>query len=366
MRRIISLFGFLLLALILSISPGIADERLKIGVSVPLSGTAVAYGVDIKNALLFANRRLANNSYDLIIEDDRCSDRDAVQIAHKLVEVDKVNYVLGFGCSGTVLASAPVYERAKAVVIASGTGAPLITFAGDYIFRTKPSLTLAADLLAKDMASKFKKVGIISEETAYCKGLAEAVTKKATSLKVEVLNENFLSETEDFRTLLLKLRSRGVEAVFLNPQGESGMITLFKQFLALSWKIQIYGTFTPGSPVFLDAMKNSANGIIYADLAFNEDMLNTEGLALWRDFVKEFGKVNSADHYAALSMAAFSALHEALQSGKNVDVKNYLYSHTFNQTVDGFSFDENGDVVSNKLSYVLKVIKEGGPARYLN
>lgn len=336
-----------------------AQEKIKIGVSVPLSGAAAAYGTDIKNALSFANSKLHNSRYELVIEDDQCSDKEAVAVAHKLVTIDKVRYALGFGCSGTVLASAPVYDKAKVVVIASGTGAPSITFAGDYIFRTKPSLNIAADLLARDMARKFKRVGVVTEETAYCQGLTEAVIKTAASLQVEIINENFLSAESDFRTILLKLKSKGVEAVFLNPQGEPGFVNLFKQFSALNWKVPVYGTFMPGSPAFLSAAGPAADGILYADLAFNEDMLNERGLQVFSAFEREYGKVKSADHYAALSFVSFATLDEAIQSG--TDVKEYLYAHTFRNVADGYSFDKNGDVVSEKITYVMKTIKNGIP-----
>lgn len=339
-----------------------AETKMKIGVAVPLSGAGAAYGTDIRNALVFANKKLADSAYDLIIEDDGCNDRQAVTVAHKLIDIDKVKFVLGFGCSGTVLASAPVYEAAHVVVIASGTGAPAISFAGDYIFRTKPSLNIAAGLLAKDMAAKFKKVGVITEETAYAQGLTDAVTKTAAPLGVEILNENFISQTEDFRSLLLRLKSKGAEAVFLNPQGEAGMVLLYKQWLALNWKVPVYGTFHPGSAAFLGAIGRDADGIIYADLAFNDNMLNARGRELFAEFEKEFGKVTSAEHYSALSLVAFSALQEALRSGK--DVKEYLYTTTFRNIVDGYSFDKNGDVVSDKLTYVLKTIRDARPAPY--
>jgi len=55
-------------------SNSFAEEKIKIGVSVPLSGAGAAYGSDIKNALLFANKKLFHSSYDLIIEDDQCID----------------------------------------------------------------------------------------------------------------------------------------------------------------------------------------------------------------------------------------------------------------------------------------------------
>ena len=339
--------------------PVAAKEKIKIGVAVPLTGAAAAYGEDIKNALLFANSKL-NSKYELIVEDDQCLDKEAVAVAHKLTAIDKVKYVLGFGCSGTVLAAAPVYVSAKVIAIASGTGAPKITFAGDYIFRTKPSLNIAAGLLSKDMAAKFHKVGIITEETAYCQGLTDAVVKMAPP-GLEIINENFLSQTDDFRALLLKMKAKGVEALFMNPQGEPGLVSMFKQFKAMNWDIQVYGTFQPGSPAFLTQFGKSADGIVYADLAFNEDMLNTAGLKMFGEFQKEYGKVKSADHYAALSFVSFATLDEALASGK--DVKDYLYSHTFTNVADGYSFDQNGDITSDKITYVLKTIKNGEPAR---
>lgn len=118
---------------------GEAPAKVKIGVSVPLTGAGAAYGADIRNALVFANRRIAGSAYDLVIEDDQCSNKEAVSGARKLTTIDKVRYMLGFGCSGTVIASAPIYENAGVATIASGTGAPAISDAGDYIFRTKPS-----------------------------------------------------------------------------------------------------------------------------------------------------------------------------------------------------------------------------------
>lgn len=343
-------------------APARSEDKVTIGVSVPLTGTAAAYGTDIRNALVFANQRIANSKYELRIEDDRCSDKEAVAIAHKFIDVDKIRYVLGFGCSGTVLAAAPVYENAKVVVIASGTGAPAITNAGDYIFRTKPSLNLAADLLAREFAAKFKKVGAISEETAFCQGLTNAIVQSASKLGIEVVNENYLPETEDFRATILRLKAKGAEALFLNPQGEPGLINLFKQLKASAWDVPVYGIFTPGSPAFLRSVGNDADGIVYADLQFSREMFNERGRKLDEEFRKEFGEPMSAEHYSALTFLSFSALTEALESGK--DVKQYLYDTRFENFVDGYSFDKNGDVVSDKLTYVLKTIRGGVVAPY--
>lgn len=338
-------------------------EKIKIGISVPLTGGAASYGTDIKNALIFANKRIANNAYELIIEDDHCLDKMAVTIAKKLTSIDKVNYMLGFGCSGTVLASAPVYNNAKVVVIASGTGAPKITYAGDYIFRTKPSLNIAGKVIFKDMKLKFKTVGIVTEETAYCQGLTEAVVKSNTDKSVKIINENFLSNKADVRAILIKLKSKGVQALFLNTQVEDALVTIYKQALALNMDVQVYGTFHPGSVSFLKALGEKANGILYADTPFNSQMLNKKGLKIFDEFIKEYGKPLASEHFASLSYVAFSTLHDAIKSGENV--KDYLYKTNFKNIIDTYSFDKNGDIVSEKVTYVLKEIRNSKPSPYL-
>lgn len=361
--RVRSVFIAAILIVIFSliIKPANA-EKLKIGVSVPLSGKAASYGTDVKNGLIFANKYLANDAYELIIEDDRCSDKEAVNVAHKFVDIDHVKYVLGFGCSGTVLASAPVYEKAKVTVIASGTGAPNITSAGDYIFRTKPTLNIAGQKLYQDAASKFKIFGAITEETAYCQGLTNAFMEAGKSGSLSIINENFLPETTDFRSILTRLKFKKIEALFINTQGEEDLISIFKLVKDLNLSIPVYATFHPSSIAFLNAFKEKADGVIFADTPFNKDMLNKKGLEIYSKFEKEYGPAKSGEHFVTLSYIAFSTLHAALESGENV--KDFLYKNKFNSISDEYSFDHNGDIVSDKITYVLKIIANGKPVNY--
>lgn len=337
-------------------------EKLKIGVSVPLTGKAASYGTDVKNGLLFANKYLANNAYELIIEDDQCSDKEAVNVAHKLVSIDHVKYVLGFGCSGTVLASAPIYEKAKVIVIASGTGAPNITNAGDYVFRTKPTLNIAGQKLYQDAAAKFKIFGAITEETAYCQGLTNAFMEAGKFGSLSILNENFLPGTTDFRSILTRLKSKKIEALFINTQGEEDLISIFKLAKSLNLSIPIYATFHPSSIAFLNAFKEKADGVIFADTPFNKDMLNEKGLEIYSQYEKEYGPAKSGEHFVTLSYIAFVTLHEAIKSGEVI--KDFLYKNKFNSISGEYSFDQNGDIVSDKITYILKIIAHGKPINY--
>lgn len=351
------------ISLVAAWSVAAADEPIRIGVSVPLSGEGAGYGADIKNGLLFAAEKLAPGKYQLIIEDDQCSEKGAVTVAHKLIHIDKVKYVLGFGCSGALLGAAPVYERAKVLVIASATGAPAISHAGDYIFRTIPSLNVAAEKLYRHVGSIGEKVGILSEQTAYCQGLKDAFTARNNTGVLEIITEDYLPETTDFRTQLAKLKTAGVETLFINPQSEAGLVTIVKQLQALNWKPALLSAYYPGSPVYLEAFGKGGDGIVYADLPFSEQMLNASGLRLLQEFVTRYGVAKSGEFNVTLSYLAFAALHQALSSGAAAadEVKDYLYSQKFTGIVDGYGFDPQGDVVSDKITFVLKQIKDGKP-----
>ncbi len=338
-----------------------ADDKIPIGVSLPLSGDAAGYGTDIKNGIIFAAEKLGAGRYQLIIEDDQCSEKGAVTVAHKFVTLDKVKAVVGFGCSGAVLGSAPVYEKAKVLVIASSTGAPAITAAGDYIFRTIPSLTVAAEKLAEHVALSHKNIGIISEETAYGLGLKEAFLKSAAPKKVNVITEDFLPNTSDFRTQLIKLRGKGITALFVNSQSEAGLVMIVRQLKDLKWNPALYGVYYPGSPAYLEAFGSSGDGIVYADLPFNEQMLNQQGLKDYQEFLQKYGPPKSGEFNIILAYISFSVLDQAIRA-KATDLKDYLYQHRFSGWVDDFSFDQNGDVQSEKINFVLKTIKNGKPA----
>ena len=108
------------------------------------------------------------------LKDDKCNGKDAVSVAHKLINVDKVSVVLGMACSGAALAAAPLYQRAKVPVIASSASSPELSSAGDYIFRTTPSDLEAGRKLKAHVAQKHRRFAIVSEETEYAQGLKQA------------------------------------------------------------------------------------------------------------------------------------------------------------------------------------------------
>jgi branched-chain amino acid transport system substrate-binding protein len=233
------------LAVFFAFRPVVQAQKVRLGVPLPLSGDGADEGQDLKQLLIFGSEKLANNGYDFVFEDDQCSDKQAVTIAQKFVNLQHLKYVIGFSCSGTVLASAPVYERGKVLAMSVATWAPAILASGEYVYRTMPNFGEGAKLLYEYIAKRHKTLGLLSEETGYAQELALALRGLASDRRMRVLEQNYLSDTTDFRTLLSKMQYERVNALMLNPQTASGLVRVFKQLLDLKWQVPLYGFFFP-------------------------------------------------------------------------------------------------------------------------
>ena len=345
-----------LVLIFLSLASSIsAQEKIKIGVSTALTGNAATYGVDLKNALLFANEKLAGNKYELVFEDDRCNGRDAVAVAHRFIDVLKLKYVAGFACSSTVLSSASLYEKAQVVVMVASASAAEISNSGDFIFRTWASDDGAARTLHRYIASNHKSVGIISEQTDYAQGFLKSFIESNNDKKLNIASESYLTDTVDFRSSLLKLRARNIDGLFINSQTEVTLLAVLKQVKEMNWNVQVYSAYWGGASSFLEKAKSLAEGIIYVDLPSVKEALTSDGALLFNEFQKKYGKINSVELMFATAFEAFRALHMAIESGQ--EMRRYLYSTKFDGLFGEWWFDSHGEIQG--LNFIMKVVKDG-------
>ena len=354
-KKIIRLTLFALLALSAVFErPALAEQRIKIGVSTALTGSAASYGQDVKNAILFANEKLGHGKYELIFEDDKCSSKDGVAIAHRFIDLLKIKYVLGFACSAPTLAAAPLYERAGVTVITSSASAPAIANAGSYIYRTFPSDKLASKRLFDYIMNKQTKLGVVTEETEYTQGFIDSLLILNFSKEIPIINYNLIGESADYRTILTRLKQQEVDSLFINAQTEISFLNILKQSKEIGLNVQTYGVYWPSSPAFLDKANGLGDGIITVDTPAVGKILNENGKTLYAEFIKKYGKMNSIEAVFVSGFESFRALTQAIESGK--EIRSYLNKTKFNGVAGEWTFDENGDIEG--LDFVLKRIKD--------
>jgi branched-chain amino acid transport system substrate-binding protein len=330
--------------------PTEATPKTTIGISTSLTGPASNYGVDIRNAILFANKVLANNAYEIVVEDDRCEGKTSVSVAKKLVEMDRVAAILGYTCSSSIMAVAPYLERKKVVAIAAGTTAPQIADAGDYIFRTIQGDDRGAQVLFDHARKRYQRLGVLSAQTEWNEGIRARLSGLAGDTPLVVQIEEVTPTPYDYKSSLLKLVRGGADAIFLNVMPEAAFLAALKQVQELQFKGDVLAFYHPGSESFRSKVQGPLPPMYYIDNGAPNEIFTPAGRNILAQFEREYGHLNSVPLTFASAFESFRALHEALQSGGGIP--DYLLTHSFDGVIGRWSFDRRGEIVGLDVKLV--------------
>ena len=128
------------LALTASVLPASAQETVKVGLILPLTGPFAPTGRQIEGgARLYMQQhgdRVAGKKIELIVRDDGNVADATKRIAQELVVNDKVSVLAGFGLTPLALATAPISAEAKVPQIIMGAATAIIPDRSPYIVRT--------------------------------------------------------------------------------------------------------------------------------------------------------------------------------------------------------------------------------------
>jgi branched-chain amino acid transport system substrate-binding protein len=157
-----------------------ADESLRIGLIVPLTGGQASTGKQLANAVkLYMSENgdtVAGRKIEVIVKDDGAIPENTKRIAQELIVNDKVGVIAGFGITPAALAAAPLATEARIPEIVMLAGTSIITERSPYIVRT--SFTLAqSSVIIGDWAAKngIRKVATLT--TDYAPGHSRARTR---------------------------------------------------------------------------------------------------------------------------------------------------------------------------------------------
>jgi len=222
---------FMVIALLLSACGAAAPAGdLKMAVLAPLSGPVPTFGVSTRDGALMAIEEwnakggVLGKKIVPVVEDSQCTPDPAVNAANKVVDQDKVHYIIGEVCSK---ASIPISEiaNAKKVVQISPTSTNTAVTVGadgkvkDFIFRAcfiDPFQgTVGAKFALNNL--KAKTAFIMSDQSNdYVKGLAEAFEQAFVAGGGKILGkENYTGTDTDFSAILSKVADAKPDMVYL-------------------------------------------------------------------------------------------------------------------------------------------------------
>ena len=217
----------------------LADEPVKIGLDNPLTGTYAALG---KNELIGAQLALdqinAKNGIlgrkvELLVEDSTSADAaTAVQKANKLIERDKVNFLIGNINSGLAQAMANVSFEKKVFHIVPGGHTDSVTGSQCHwnVFRVCNTTRMETNSVSKLLLTSYgKKWYFITTDYAFGHSLQEGFE---ASLKAnggtELGADKVPLQSTDFSSYLIKAQSTNPDAIILLLAGDD-MINCLKQ-----------------------------------------------------------------------------------------------------------------------------------------
>lgn len=344
-------------ALLIAIAPSAAisqDQKWKIGVLAPLSGDVSTWGRDTQRAVELANEMLGKGQFEVIFEDDMCLGKNAVTGAQKLVTENHINFAM-IVCTEPTLSTAPIFERNKVVVVAPGATGAIISNAGDYIFRTWPSDAKMVEAVFNYIVGKYKRPASITETRGLPQEFIRVFLQLAAAKSLPVISEDFSSGETDFRSLILRIKSKNPDVVVLNTDSERTLLALVKQIESIKWKIPLVGQYVAGTPGFYQKAGAAADGLVFGDLPNIDCSDEKPGCSVYKEFIRRYGAPQSSEFMVGSSIASFMAIAEAARSGEAP--KDHLYKTKLDTVIGKISFDSNGDVIGPQ--HALKVIEQG-------
>jgi branched-chain amino acid transport system substrate-binding protein len=232
-KRSFVVFSLLVIASLMLAACGPAasgGDTIKVAILAPLSGPVPTFGVSTRDGALLAIEEwnakggVLGKQIEAVVADSQCTADPAVNAANKVIDQDKVKYIVGEVCSK---ASIPVSEiaEAKGIVQISPTSTnPAVTVdpntgkTKQYIFRACFIDPFQGLVMAKFALGQGKKTAFIMYDKGndYVLGLAEAFEKSFTEGGGTIVGkEAYTSQDTDFSAILTKVADSKADVLFL-------------------------------------------------------------------------------------------------------------------------------------------------------
>jgi len=339
-----------------------AQDKLKIGVLVTLSGPPAVLGQQARNGFQLAVKdlggKLGGRDTEVIVQDDELKPDVAVTKAKAFIDRDKVDFVVGPIFSNILVAMMKPVTDGGAILISPNAGTS--NFAGKEcnpnFFVTSYQNDQVHEVLGKYAQDKGMKTAFIMAPN-YPAG-KDSLAGFKRYFKGEVLDEVYVPLGQlDYSAELSKIAAAKPDAVFVFLPGGMG-VNFVKQFrqAGLADKTTFLSAFTVDEST-LPAQQDAAVGF-YGGSNWAPDTDNPQNKKFVAAYEKEYGAVPGSYAFQAYDAALLidSALKQTKGDTKNKDaLRAALMKADFKSLRGNFKFNTNHYPIQD--FYLVKVAK---------
>jgi ABC-type branched-subunit amino acid transport system substrate-binding protein len=349
----------------------LAQETIKIGVPVPLTGGYSVAGKDILNGAqlaaddINAKGGVLGKKIELVPQDDECDADKAAQGAQALVDKGVVAVAGGY-CSSAAMPELRVFHGAGIAYVMDASTNPELTEKGwDNAFRT-----IGRDDEQGPFAAKFMKevlhaktVAVVNDNTTYSKGLAENAVEALKKQGIDVVYDDALTPGQmDYADVAKQVAAVKPDVVYYTgyyPEA-AALVKDFRQ-LKLPVKYVMGGDGTT-DPTLIKTAGASAKGMMCTTAPLPQFLTGAQAKRFIANYKKAYGVgpgPYSIYEYDAVAVTA-KAIANA-NSTKPADIIAALHKvSNFMGATGDISFNDKGD--RTKAVY-MAVIVEGSTFR---
>jgi branched-chain amino acid transport system substrate-binding protein len=295
----------------------LAEDSIKIGVYLPMTGTVASYGEMEWAGLQIATAmepEVLGKKVVLVLEDTKSDKIEAANAVTLLVEKEKVVGIVGEAISGNTMAGNPISEAAKIPSVSPTATNPLVTQGKKYGFRAcfiDPFQGEVAARFARNNLKANTAAVIIDNGQDYCVGLGNYFTKEFEKLGGKIVSSTFIQTgDQDFSAQLSAVQSSKPDIIYA-PNYYTEDALMAKQARDLGINLPIL----TGDGAQADALLQiggKAVEDIYFTGHFHKEAASTDRA---KEYIKRYEEKykKDADAFGALGADAYFLLMDAIK-----------------------------------------------------
>jgi branched-chain amino acid transport system substrate-binding protein len=351
-----------------------SGEPIKIGFSMALTGPLAANG---KQALLGmkiweeetnAKGGLLGRPVKLIYYDDKSAPAEVPGIYTKLIDVDKVDLVLGPYATAMAAPAMPVImQKKKTFIILFGLDVNH-EFNYDRFFamiptgpNTKPSFTEGVFEVAAQQNPKPQTLALVAADQEFSRNACEGARENNKKFKFKVVyDKSYPPTTTDFTPIVRAIQAANPDIVIVcsYPLDSVGMVKAVNE---LNYKPKIIGGAMVGlqATVFKNQLGPLLNGFVNYETWVPDKKMMYEGT---EDFFKKYQARAGAEgvdplgyYLGGWGYAYIQVLGDAVRGTKSLDdgkLADYIRKTTFKTIHGPIKFGKNGEWEKGRMIQV--------------
>jgi branched-chain amino acid transport system substrate-binding protein len=351
-----------------------AADPVRVGMSMALTGGVAPIGKQVITALQIwrddvnAKGGLLGRPIELVFYDDQSNPANVPQIYTKLIDVDKVDLLIGPYATNMVAPAIPVLMQSKKTTIGILANAANSKFHYDQYFSMlptgpEPQKAFSRGLfeLAAAANPRPKTVALIAADAEFAQNAVDGARQNIKDMGVfeTIFDKSYPPTTADFAPILRAVQALNPDIVFVAayPPDSVGIVRAANE-IGLTPKL-FGGTFigllvTPIKMQLGPLMNGIVNNEVFVPAPAFTFPGTLEMLAKYREAAKTQGIDPLGWAFPPLAYAAGQVLAQAVEGTKSLDhrkLADYMRGNSFHTVVGDITFGKDGEWAKSRVVF---------------